>query len=109
MGLDQLTKAAIMINLFDLNKLIRKHTGFANFDALVNARGNYVPTIRLDAQPEMRPIAEAYDEYQAAAGNLKRAFVTYPKREQKRRDKISVAMFKAQNRIARTSRNGRRT
>lgn len=98
-----------MINLFELNKLIRKYTGFKSFDDLVNARGNYVPTIRLDANPEMRPIAEAYDEYQAAAGNLKRAFVTYPKREQKRRDKISVAMFKGFNRVRRIERERRVT
>jgi len=88
----------------ELDNLIRQKTGFQSFEDLVSARGNYVPTIRIDADPEMRPIAEAYDAHMAATGDLRRAFVSYPKKEQERKDKIAIAMFRAQRAIERSRR-----
>lgn len=71
----------------ELEILVRKYTAFKSFDDLVNAAGNYTPTIRLDVYEQMRPIAEAYNAAQIDAGSLKRAYVIYPKKETQARDK----------------------
>ena len=88
----------------ELERRIRKYTGFTSFEDLVSARGNYVPTIRIDAQPEMRMIAEAYDAHMVATGDLRRAFVSYPRTEQQKRDKIAVAAWKEERRLERERR-----
>jgi len=91
-------------NRVELDRRIRKYTAFKNFDDLVSARGNYVPTIRIDAQPEMRMIAEAYDAHMIETGDLRRAYATYPRTEQQKRDKIAVAEWKEERRIERERR-----
>lgn len=88
----------------ELDNLIASKTGFTSFDDLVTAGGNYTPTININADPELRPIAEAYDTYQASVGSLKRAYVIYPKREQHRRNKIQTAIIRQENRILRERR-----
>lgn len=88
----------------ELERRIRKYTGFSSFDDLVNAAGNYVPTIRIDSQPELRMVAEAYDAHMESIGSLKRAFVTYPRSEQQKRDKIAVAAWKEERRLERERR-----
>lgn len=88
----------------ELERRIRKYTAFTSFDDLVSARGNYVPTIRIDAQPEMRMIAEAYDAHMESIGDLRRAFVTYPKAEQHRRDEEWVGKYREERRLERERR-----
>ena len=55
----------------DLDVLTKKYTAFESFEAMCNAVGGYVPTIRWDhgttiRKTELAFLAGAYDGYQAA-------------------------------------------
>jgi hypothetical protein len=55
-----------------LDLLTSSLTSFATFTALVNAEGGYRPTIRISG-PQTTTLADAYDLYQFARGDARRA------------------------------------
>ena len=63
----------------NLDTITRKHTAFTSFSELVNAAGNYRPSIYLNKGAyadnlEKTTLAMAYDDTQAARGDERRAF-----------------------------------
>lgn len=63
-----------------LDLLTTRLTAFDSFDALVNARGGYRPSIYPGAWKDM--LSWAYDNYQAERGDARRAYPDYPGRLQ---------------------------
>lgn len=67
------------------DQLVAKHTAFKNMDELLGAKGGYYPTLRTqsanDDHPQLQPsereelgrLADAYDAYQHARGDSRRA------------------------------------
>jgi hypothetical protein len=60
---------------------LRERTGFRDFDSLLNAKGDYAPTIAMgpiheitDTQVIRHALADAYDAAQAQRGDPRRAF-----------------------------------
>lgn len=63
------------------DKLTRENTAFGNFEALLDAKGSYRPTLRRNV-PAMRVLANLYDAAQQARGDDRRAFMAgVPTRE----------------------------
>ena len=73
------------------DELTRRHTGFDSFEALINAKGGYRPSITTEAvgacrlqsgeritarkrRQELRALAGIYDNAQQARGDIRRAF-----------------------------------
>lgn len=56
-----------------LDAITREHTGFESFYEIVNAAGNYRPTIQT-TNPYLKLLADAYDQVQAASGDPRRAY-----------------------------------
>ena len=63
-----------------LDKLVRKHSGFSSFSDLIDAKGDYRPTIATARMTgtqvglELVTIANAYDAEQQARGDERRAY-----------------------------------
>lgn len=57
-----------------IEQLATSLTVSTSFEALCNAQGGYRPTLRPDLGPEDAELADAYDAYQAARGDVRRAF-----------------------------------
>ena len=61
-----------------INELVRKHTAFASFEAMIHSAPHYRPTLRTGGRSkmakEMAQIADAYDAAQAARGDSRRAY-----------------------------------
>jgi len=64
-----------------LDKICQRHTAFASFEHLVDASRRYHPTIRYGAiglsdkeREDLRLLADAYDLFQAARGDDRRAY-----------------------------------
>jgi hypothetical protein len=64
----------------ELNDLTRKHSAFRSFGDLLNAAGNYRPTIRSNVRGdysgnlERNTLAMAYDDHQQMRGDERRAY-----------------------------------
>lgn len=58
----------------ELDAICKHGTGFTSFNALLNAAGNYRPTIRRDSFAGANVLSAAYDVAQAARGDARRAF-----------------------------------
>ena len=58
-----------------LDKLTKRLTAFDRFLDLLNAPGNYRPTLRRD-EPGAEELADAYDQEQARRGDRRRANVS---------------------------------
>jgi hypothetical protein len=75
----------------DADRLTRRHTAFDGFEALINARGGYRPSIRTESagactlqggeqitsrqrRQELLRLADIYDNAQQARGDNRRAF-----------------------------------
>lgn len=56
-----------------IDALVRKHTAFPSMYALLNAKGGYRPSCYVFRR-EVKLIADAYDNLQAARGDSRRAF-----------------------------------
>lgn len=56
----------------DLDNICQKHTCFNYFFDLVDAGGNYYPTVNCQI-PELVILADCYDNYQIARGDSRRA------------------------------------
>lgn len=61
------------------DELTQKHTAFENFDALLNAKGGYRPSIRTEStkgreQFDLFTLAQIYDLEQELRGDDRRAF-----------------------------------
>ena len=71
-------------NLDNLNAITSRLTAFASFAALLDAAGNYRPTIRCTREvnrfakkqelADLLTLANAYDQAQAARGDARRAY-----------------------------------
>lgn len=55
-----------------LERIVLTFTAFPSFAELVNARGGYRPTINT-ANPYLETLADAYDKFQEARGDARRA------------------------------------
>jgi hypothetical protein len=64
-----------------LNWIVEQVSPFASFDALLKAEGGYYPTMRIDLDWRMLPLADAYDAAQEKNGDKRRAFRTMPEPE----------------------------
>lgn len=60
-------------DLATLNATIRRKTGFTDFADMLDAGGNYRPTIDV-SQADLLELADAYDAAQAERGDARRAF-----------------------------------
>ncbi len=59
--------------LAKLNEITVANSAFGSFEALVNAKGDYAPTINCESlQGEI--LADSYDEFQACRNDSRRAF-----------------------------------
>lgn len=73
-------KLAIALTAVELlNELTTKHTAFASFEEMVNAKGGYAPSISPNVHnrwfgAERAILAHAYDRVQEASGDLRRAY-----------------------------------
>lgn len=56
-----------------LDEICRTMSGFSTFFGLVNAKGDYRPSIDLGI-PEMKYLADEYDKFQEARGDDRRAY-----------------------------------
>lgn len=60
------------------DKLTAKHTAFSTMQKMLNAKGGYRPTLRTQSaatgRDELGLLADAYDAYQAARGDSRRAY-----------------------------------
>ena len=61
------------------DELTKKHTAFADFSDMLNALGNYRPSLYIKRKPlvhqhELRELADAYDAAQAERGDDRRAY-----------------------------------
>jgi len=68
------------ITLEELDRITAQRTAFATFNDLLNARGNYRPSLWTNGdRPECRELAllaDAYDAAQEARGDQRRVFRT---------------------------------
>jgi hypothetical protein len=70
----------LAVNLTDQNTkfldgLTRKHTAASSFAELTRLEGDYFPSLyHTDDDPELKALADAYDEFMIAAGSPKRVF-----------------------------------
>jgi len=61
------------------DQLAAKHTAFRSMDDLLNAKGGFYPSLRIQSskkaqdREELGRLADAYDAYQAARGDARRA------------------------------------
>jgi len=70
------------MNFSHLNYIVFRFTAFSSFEAMVNAEGGYRPTIRCydervfsaAERAELVELADAYDAFQAARGDERRAY-----------------------------------
>ena len=73
------------VNNISLNAIVAKHSAFADFNDLLNARGNYRPTISLHGvrspvkdremwNKELRFLADQYDAAQSARDDDRRTY-----------------------------------
>jgi hypothetical protein len=75
------TTANLLADLFtaaqlkNLDRIVKAHACFASFEDLVDAKGGYRPTLRIDESDELCELAVAYDAFQASRGDTRRAFV----------------------------------
>lgn len=69
----------------NLDGIARKYTAFASFNALLNAEGNYRPSLACKKRSGCGPkpnrmefnmvvLADAYDRFQAQRGDTRRAY-----------------------------------
>jgi hypothetical protein len=76
---DNLNKTTTMITT-ELDNLTRKHSAFRSFDELLNAKGNYRPTICTNLRGdyagnlERNALLMAYDDHQQMRGDERRAY-----------------------------------
>jgi len=56
-----------------LNEITAASSRFDSFEALVNAKGGYFPTIACDTD-DREILADSYDEFQASRNDARRAF-----------------------------------
>ena len=59
--------------LAKLNEITAANSRFDSFEALVNAKGDYFPTINCDSL-ECEILADSYDEFQESRNDARRAF-----------------------------------
>jgi len=59
--------------LVELDDIVERNSGFKNFNGLLNALGDYRPTIDVSV-PEKEYLADEYDAAQVARGDERRAF-----------------------------------
>jgi hypothetical protein len=57
----------------NIDALVKKNTGFATMDEMLNAQGGYFPSLYV-FRPELKIIADEYDRLQEARGDNRRAF-----------------------------------
>lgn len=57
-----------------ITRAVRKHTGFSSFDALLDTRPNYCPTMRVSEHPDLLVLADAFDAACEARGQSRRAW-----------------------------------
>lgn len=61
--LDMIGHDLKIIQVIDVDYLVRFHTGFENFEDMVNASNHsYTPTLRTDITPELRIVRRAYND-----------------------------------------------
>ena len=60
------------------DQLTAKHTAFSTMQELLEAKGGYFPSLRTQSartdREELGQLADAYDAYQHARGDARRAF-----------------------------------
>ncbi|MBX9934025.1 MAG: hypothetical protein K2Y56_21325 [Methylobacterium sp.] len=61
-----------------LDWIVAEVSPYAGFDALLGAEGGYYPTMRIDVDWRMLPLADAYDAGQEDRADRRRAFRTMP-------------------------------
>jgi len=60
----------------ELDALVRKETAFYSLMDMCNhSFGSYTPTLRIDINPDLRQVAEAFNEVMKIRGSYKRAFI----------------------------------
>jgi hypothetical protein len=59
-----------------LDEITRKYTAFESFEDMVNAEGNYRPTLRTESVEELKILADFYDKVQEDKGDPRRVFRT---------------------------------
>lgn len=64
-----------------LDWIVDQVSPFASFDALLKAESGYYPTMRVDLDWRMFPLADAYDAAQEKRDDKRRAFRTMPEAE----------------------------
>lgn len=69
----------LMLTRAELDRIVQANSAFATFDALVNAAGNYRPSIYLHGKPrtvqvELVLLSQAYDQHQARALDSRRVY-----------------------------------
>ena len=62
-----------------LDTLVKKHTSYPSFAALVSVETDYTPTLLIHQgdpaqRKELRTLANAYDQFMERAGSKKRCF-----------------------------------
>lgn len=61
-----------------LDWIVAEVSPYADFEALLGAEGGYYPTMRIDVDWRMLPLADAYDAGQEDRADRRRAFRTMP-------------------------------
>jgi hypothetical protein len=61
-----------------LDWIVAEVSPYAGFDALLGAEGGYYPTMRIDVDWRMLPLADAYDAGQEDRADRRRAFRSMP-------------------------------
>lgn len=64
-----------------LDWIVAEVSAYPSFDALLDASGGYYPTMRIDVDWRMLPLADAYDAGQEDRADRRRAFRTMPPAE----------------------------
>lgn len=64
-----------------LDWIVSEVSNYPTFDALLDAAGGYYPTMRIDVDWRMLPLADAYDAGQEERADRRRAFRTMPEPE----------------------------
>src|SRR5574340_468454 len=57
-----------------LNQTTKKYTAFESFDDMVNAAGEYRPTLRSESVPDLKILADYYDKAKETKGDPRQAF-----------------------------------
>jgi len=65
-----------MFNNKYLDSITQKYTAFKNFKSLLNAKGGYRPAISMSLHPDLKKLADAYDECQGERGDSRRSVRT---------------------------------